>query len=153
LIYGLPFCPLYLVRRILHGIRHLDNGQEVEPVAIYYRDQTVTFPIDSVFKIKDPDSYECHVEAYDARLSHLVIRTRKLGKAALGETPPYFEFNNVMYFEGSMTWIGANFCVAPPTDCLQVAHKMAYHSGVPDNDLLGQYDLFVVNTQQLQIGM
>ncbi len=120
-------------------------------MAKYYRDQTVTFPVENVFGIKDPETYECHVKAYDARLSHLVIQARKLGTPALGEPSFHFEFNGTMYFEGSMTWIGANFCIAPPTDCLHVAHKLAYHAGIPDTDLLGQYDLFVVDAQQTQI--
>jgi len=120
-------------------------------MAKYYNDSTATYPIDNVFGVENPESYECHVKRYDSRLSYLEIYTRPLDQSSLQESFFSFVFNAVEYFEGTMTWIGANFRIAPPNECIQIARKMPYQHKMTDQEILDFYDLYVVESKQSQI--
>lgn len=54
---------------------------------------------------------------YHTRLSRLYIRAFKLMQQ---EAAFYLLFSDVGYFEGPMTWEGANFTIAPHDDCIQL---------------------------------
>ncbi len=117
----------------------------------YYSDPTTVYPIDNVFGVKNPENYECHIKRYDSRLALLEIYTRKLGQSSEEDVFLSFAFNAVEYFEGTMTWIGANFVVASPEECILIARKLPNRSDVSERSILDFYDLFVVETPQLQI--
>ena len=120
-------------------------------MAKYYSDSTAVYPIDNVFGVENPDSYECRVKRYDSRLSYLEIYMRPLDQSSLPESFFSFVFNAVEYFEGTMTWIGANFRIASPAECIHIARKMPYQHKMSDQEILDFYDLYVVETNQLQI--
>ena len=77
----------------------------------YYGNPNLSFPIENIFNISEPLSYECYVASYDTRLSRLDIRVNKKGKTLPNEEKFFLTFNGVSYYEGPMTWNSANFLV------------------------------------------
>jgi len=120
-------------------------------MAKYYSDPAANYPIDNIFGVNNPENYECHVKRYDSRLALLEVYTRKLDQSSEEDIFLSFVFNAVDYFEGTMIWIGANFRVGSPEECVQIARKMPNRGDAAERSILDFYDLFVVETPQLQI--
>ena len=118
-------------------------------MAKYYTDPAAVYPIDNIFGVKNPENYECHVKRYDSRLTLLEIYTRRLDQPSEEDNFLSFVFSAVDYFEGTMTWIGANFRVAAPHECVNIARKLPNRSDMAERSILDFYDLYIVETPQI----
>lgn len=70
---------------------------------------------DNLFNLPAPLLYRCHVLYYHTRLSRLYLRAFKGQQQAPAF---YLLFSDVGYFEGPMTWQGADFSLASHDDCV-----------------------------------
>ncbi len=78
----------------------------------------------NLFKLRHPDAYRCHVHRYYSGLSRLYLR---VARENAPDAPPFFLlFADVGYFAGPMTWQGADVCIAPRQDAIDVM----LHSGM-----------------------
>lgn len=69
----------------------------------------------NIFNLPTPILHRCHVLHYHTRLSRLYLR----GYKGQSQTPAfYLLFSDVGYFDGPMTWQGADFGMAPAEDCI-----------------------------------
>lgn len=77
---------------------------------------------ENIFNLPAPTLYRCHVHHYHARLSRLYIRVFKTdGGLSTVQIPAFFLlFSDVGYVEGPINWDGANFCLAPHEDCIDL---------------------------------
>lgn len=69
----------------------------------------------NIFNLPTPILYRCHVLHYHTRLSRLYLRAYK----GQSQTPAfYLLFSDVGYFDGPMTWQGADFGIAESEVCI-----------------------------------
>jgi hypothetical protein len=72
---------------------------------------------DNLFNLKAPMLYRCSVLHYHTRLSRLYVRAFRPHQ----NTPEfYLLFSDVGYFEGPMSWEGADFGLASHQDCIDL---------------------------------
>ena len=112
-----------------------------------YKSNT-NFPIDNVFNIDNPEQYLCKIGQYQASLSRLeiVVATQR------GFQVVYrIIFNGLIYLDAPTRWKDANFCVATPKECVELAHSFeAYQNLAPDN-VLEHLVLYTVDTHDRQV--
>jgi hypothetical protein len=65
--------------------------------------------------------YRCHVHRYFSGLSRLYIRVFK-GQQTIPAF--YLLFSDVGYYEGPISWQGADFDIAPEDDCIALMLKV-----------------------------
>jgi hypothetical protein len=70
----------------------------------------------NIFQITDPETCRCQVWQYEARLSRLLLRVYR----ALEREQAAFDllFIDVAYWDGPMTWGGADFRVGSHDECI-----------------------------------
>jgi hypothetical protein len=83
---------------------------------------TLKAPLENLFELETPDSYQCRVFRYELGHSWMTISAHD--KNAKEWKPLYIHLGAVRYFEGPMWWEGANFCVAPIAEYLDVCGKV-----------------------------
>lgn len=71
----------------------------------------------NIFQLPNPMLYRCHVHRYYSGLSRMYVRVFK-GQQTLPAF--YLLFSDVGYFEGAISWQGANFQIAPAQDCIDL---------------------------------
>lgn len=73
----------------------------------------------NIFNLPNPTLYRCHMHRYFSGLSRLYIRVFK-GLMPTADLIPafYLLFSDVGYYEGPVTWQGADFRIAPHEDCI-----------------------------------
>lgn len=71
----------------------------------------------NIFNLKNPMLYRCNVLHYHNRLSRLYIRIFR----GQQQTPAfYLLFSDAGYYEGPLTWQGADFGIASHDDCIDL---------------------------------
>ncbi len=92
----------------------------------------------NIFNLKRPDEFTCHLMEYFFRHSRLIIGTH----------PPLeegqvFYFSNPIYFEGTFSWQGADFCIAGKLELRELLQRLNF-----DNldTLVDTYTLFIVES-------
>jgi len=78
-------------------------------------------PDTNIFNLNNPMLYRCHVHRYFSGLSRLYIRVFR-GQQA--DAAFYLLFSDVGYFEGPISWEGADFRIAPHEDCIALMLKV-----------------------------
>jgi hypothetical protein len=75
----------------------------------------------NLFNLPNPMLYRCHVHRYYSGLSRMYLRVFK-GQ----QTTPafYLLFSDVGYFEGPISWQGADFSIASDTECIELMLKV-----------------------------
>jgi len=101
----------------------------------------------NIFNIENPEAYFCTVWSYLASHSMLLIR---VDKGELDQEIFYLYFELVQYFEGPLKWKGANFCIGASDECIRLLHRKGFE-GLPQNYLLDQFSLFVVELPNLEL--
>lgn len=94
----------------------------------------------NIFHIADPQTYICTVWSYRASHSTLLVRA---DKNKFGNETLYLSFTGVLYFEGPLKWMGAEFNNGAVDECIKLLHRQGLKS-IPDNELLDRFGLFVV---------
>ena len=105
----------------------------------------------TVFNIKTPHLYRCHVHRYYSGLSRLYVRAFKEDAQ---EPAFYLLFSDVGYFEGPMNWQGVHFRRAPAQECLSLMQKSGMLQGTPPEmlDALAEViHLYVLDTPQTPV--
>ena len=78
------------------------------------------FDLELLKDIRDPSSQYCAVWKYSVHHSELVIEV----KSDVDETPTtkrlFWIFQGVMSYHGPLKWQGADFHLAPDSDCLEL---------------------------------
>jgi hypothetical protein len=79
----------------------------------------------NLFNLTAPMLYHCHVHRYFSGLSRLYLRVFK-GQQNQPQSQPafYVLFSDVGYYEGAISWQGADFCLAFPDDCIALMLKV-----------------------------
>lgn len=72
---------------------------------------------DNVFDIRNPMLYRCSVHRYHSTVSRLYLRLYRGQEQAPAF---YILFPDVGYFEGPMTWQGADFRIESHEECVQL---------------------------------
>src|SRR5262245_27453156 len=72
------------------------------------------------FEFEKPDRWNCQVVYYSVQQSELHINVQQLGS----EKALTIVFVAVAYFEGPLTWHGAEFGVEPDENCSELLHRV-----------------------------
>ncbi|MCP4600724.1 MAG: hypothetical protein GY847_09360 [Proteobacteria bacterium] len=96
--------------------------------------------------IASPGDYECVVWYYTTHLYELGLRVYKPPFQS-GETF-YLLFRPVYYFEGPMSWSGADFRLGTPDECRALAEIVFTK---PSNEVLTQLRLFIVERPTFRV--
>jgi hypothetical protein len=71
----------------------------------------------NIFNLPTPMLYRCHVHRYFSGLSRMYIRVFK-GQQNIPAF--YLLFSDVGYYEGSISWQGADFSIAPEDEAIEL---------------------------------
>jgi hypothetical protein len=75
----------------------------------------------NIFNLPTPILYRCHVHRYYSGLSRVYLRVFKGNE----QVPAFYVlFSDVGYFEGAVTWQGADFGIAPKEDAIELMLKV-----------------------------
>jgi hypothetical protein len=85
--------------------------------------------------IINPEEYSCIVWRYHSSHSMLLIQLHK-GDIVEGDVS-YLMFGEVAYYEGQMSWKGAEFHIAPVDECIKLFQKLGW--GKDDNIPIESY--------------
>jgi hypothetical protein len=95
----------------------------------------------NIFGIAEPEKYVCFVTSYIPSHSQLEIGIK------LPETPEfvyYLGFQAVEYFEGPLSWEGADFSRGDPNECVRLLRLSYRHKKLADSHLMERFHLFYV---------
>lgn len=99
---------------------------------------------ENIFNLPAPIMYRVHVHRYFSGLSRMYMRVFK----GQNETPAfYLLFSDVGYFEGPISWQGADFCMASADDCIQLMLK----TGMIGEAILQYPDAYLPITEQARL--
>jgi hypothetical protein len=100
---------------------------------------------DNIFNIPKPDEYECLVRNYN--IGHSIMQLLVRRKTNRRERF-YIIFSAVAYFSGSMRWTGANFCIKPDAEALEILRRIEHYASHSDEKLLAtpSFKLYEVQT-------
>jgi len=109
----------------------------------------VSFYTENIFNLTDPDAYDCYIERYHSSFQVLRMRAERFATMPLpSENMIEFIFTGILYVEGSLNWSGANVCIAPREDCLDLLYRTKIvDNSTPDEEIeemLDTYHLFIV---------
>jgi hypothetical protein len=97
------------------------------------------------FDIPHAEHCICHVIGYAVSHSTLEIKVGYSDRENAIEETHYVGFTSVEFFEGPMSWIGAEFRIADDSQCLALLKKVGRYSDIPDAYLAENFKLFVVS--------
>lgn len=81
----------------------------------------------NILGLPDPQSWECTINNYGAGLSIMRIDLFNLAK----NQRMSISFGGVFYFEGIMSWRGANFTIASHDECRDLVKKLGLFKDFP----------------------
>lgn len=105
---------------------------------------------ENIFNLNMPEAYDCYVERYHSSLHVLRLRAVRMEN-----TPPSnenmleFVFTDVLYFNGTLNWSGANICIAPREECFKILDRAAHFDNADEEDVqetLDTYHLYTIFT-------
>ena len=96
---------------------------------------------ENFFEIQNPDTHFCQVWSYLVSHSKLLVRVHKEN---FHDESFYLHFEMVQYFEGPLSWTGANFYIGNPDECIKLLQQRGL-KGVSDDYLLEHFHLYVVD--------
>ncbi len=99
---------------------------------------------ENIFELTNPMLYRCSVHRYYSTLSRLYLR---LYRGQEQSPALYLLFSDVGYFEGPLTWQGADFRIAPHEDCIQLMLK----SGLVGEAILQFPDAYAALTAHVNL--
>ncbi|MCI0558323.1 MAG: hypothetical protein MN733_07495, partial [Nitrososphaera sp.] len=83
----------------------------------------------NIFEMEMPETYQCGIREYKATHSKLRISVYKKVPGDVLD----LVFTGVMFYEGPMQWVGANFCVAPRDEWLTLMQELGWIEGAPQD--------------------
>src|SRR5512139_3852970 len=87
-------------------------------------------PAENILGLQDAEKYGCRVWHYDKGHSVMTIYVQKEAPTGMDADHFFIVFEVVQYFEGPMSWKGANFGIGTLEECanllvrLQSRHKL-----------------------------
>ncbi len=94
----------------------------------------------NIFNLPTPMLYRCHTHRYFSGLSRLYIRVFKEHQEAAAF---YLLFSDVGYFEGPVSWQGADFGIADDDACIE----LMLHTGLVGEAILQYPDAYAAITE------
>jgi hypothetical protein len=108
---------------------------------------------ENILELEEPEGYSCHIWKYMAGHSRMAIEFRH--SDAKVYAPIYAVFEAVDYFEGVMSWTGANFRTASREVSFELKMKLRGTpipiSEMPDLPISLSVRLFTFNSAHVQI--
>jgi hypothetical protein len=106
---------------------------------------------ENIFALSQPDCYDCFVERYHSSFQVIRIRIERFSSMPLpAQNLMELVFTGVLYFEGALTWTGANFCIAAREACYETLYRAQILTDDTDEDevqeTLDTYHLFLIRT-------
>lgn len=59
-------------------------------------------------------------------------------------------FEGVLYFEGPLSWMGADFRTGTDDECIKLLHKRGFKN-IPKDELLDKFGLFTVKLSNFEV--
>ena len=81
-------------------------------------------PASNVFNIKDPETYSCRVWHFSVGHSTLAIQVTRTQHSNSPDEVFFLEFDSVRYYEGPLTWHGANFGTTSLESYAKLLHRL-----------------------------
>lgn len=97
-------------------------------------------PASNVFNIGDPETYSCRVWDYAVGHSVLTIEVIRIRYPGLPDDLFFLEFDSVRYYEGPLTWQGAEFCTADLERYLNLLLKLQGSEALEEAELSEIYE-------------
>jgi|GEM_PF-4350556 len=109
----------------------------------------MVFAQTNIFKLPQPQYYDCYVDRYHGNFHALRIRADRFREYSLdGFNSFEVVFSAALYWEGAFNWTGANFCIAEEADCLSTLRQAGILTPQSDpvdvEETLDAYRLFVI---------
>ncbi len=106
----------------------------------------------NILELYDPDNFLCSVRELGSASAQLRIDLKDLGNE---QTDTQFLFlENILYFDGPLTWVGANMRVGTDADLAHLIQKIstANRSDAPETSSLAQgLALYILKSGDLHI--
>src|SRR5688572_26585338 len=93
------------------------------------------------FEVQHPQECICQVWSYSVSHSRLLLR---IYRGKFDEGVLYLGFEMVQYFEGPLSWKGANFYIGNTDECIKLLQHKEFE-GLPEEYLLEQFHLYIVD--------
>jgi hypothetical protein len=105
------------------------------------------YPSKNIFNLVDPQRYECNIWSF--RVNHRVLLIRA-DKDKFNNQTCYLSFTEVLYFEGPLNWIGADFCIGKADECIKLLGRRGFKD-IPKDELLDKFGLFTVQLPNSEV--
>jgi len=101
--------------------------------------------INNLLNLKAPETYSSALERFSP--DHLVMWFRIYNH---NKSPMNLVFKGVYFFDGPISWLGAEFCVASSKECLELVDKLGWIKGATEAEIRDFMEGFYLITVQAQ---